>query len=103
MARVTRRGGRRRRAERGNEPLGWRTTLLRRKAALGINEHAHGLGLPGRVRAGRILVKELYPAGGRLLGRTINWGMVSTVGAHTALGRKVRFDGISLLAGTKLR
>ena len=89
----------------GTRPLGWSDEAPAQEGekALGINEHTHTVWayLAAFARA-RIFVRELYPAGGRLLGRTGNWGIVSTVGAHTALGRKVRYDGISL-AGTKLR
>jgi uncharacterized protein YbaR (Trm112 family)/2-polyprenyl-3-methyl-5-hydroxy-6-metoxy-1,4-benzoquinol methylase len=105
MARVTRRGGGVVALNEGTKPLGWRDDAPAQEGekALGINEHTHTVWayLAAFARA-RILVKELYPAGGRLLGRAGNWGMLSTVGAHTALGRKVRYDGISL-AGTKLR
>jgi uncharacterized protein YbaR (Trm112 family) len=104
MARVTKRGGAVVALNEGTRPLGWRDEAPAQEGekALGINEHTHTvwayLAAFGR---GRVLVKELYPAGGRLLGRTGDWGMFTTVGAHTVLGRKVRYDGISL-AGTKI-
>ena len=103
MSRVTKRGGAVVALNEGTRPLGWSDDAPAQEGekSLGINEHTHTIWayLAAFSRA-RVLVRELYPAAGRLLGRHARWGVVSTVGAHTLLGPKIRYDGISL-AGTR--
>ena len=105
MSRVTRRGGAVVALNEGTRPLGWRDEAPAQEGekSLGINEHTHTAWayLAAFTRA-RVLVRELYPADGRLLGRCAGWGIVSTLGVQTVLGPKLGYGGISL-AGTKLR
>jgi SAM-dependent methyltransferase/uncharacterized protein YbaR (Trm112 family) len=104
MARVTKSGGAVVALNEGTRPLGWSDEAPAQEGekALGINEHTHtAWAYVAAFARARVLIRELYPAGGRLLGRTARWGMVSTLGAHTMLGSKIRYDGISL-AGTKI-
>src|SRR5262249_18370334 len=104
MSRVTKRRGAVVALNEGTRPLGWSDEAPAQEGekALGINEHTHTVWayLAAFACAG-VVVRELYPAGGRLLGRVGNWGIVRTVGAHTLLGPKVRYDGITL-AGNKI-
>jgi ubiquinone/menaquinone biosynthesis C-methylase UbiE/uncharacterized protein YbaR (Trm112 family) len=104
MARVTRRGGVIAGLNEGTRPPGWKDDApgQRGEKELGINEHTHTAWayLAAFARA-RILVRELYPANGRILGRDGSWGALRTLAAHTRQGRDIGYDGISL-AGTKL-
>jgi uncharacterized protein YbaR (Trm112 family) len=105
MSRVTKRSGAVVALNEGTRPLGWSddAPVQEGEKSLGINEHTHTVWayLAAFTRA-RVLVRELYPAGGRLFGRTAGWGIASTLGAHTILGSRLGYEGISL-AGTKLR
>lgn len=104
MARVTRRGGVVAGLNEGTRPVGWSddAPAQRGEKELGINEHTHTAWayVAAFVRA-RVLVRELYPSDGHVLGRKAHWGIVSTLGSQTLLGRKLGYGGISL-AGRKL-
>jgi SAM-dependent methyltransferase len=104
LARVTRRGGVVAGLNEGTRPIGWNDDApgQRGEKALGINEHTHTAWayLAAFVRA-RILVRELYPANGQVLGRDGAWGIFGTLRAHTMRGSELGYDGISLV-GTKL-
>jgi ubiquinone/menaquinone biosynthesis C-methylase UbiE/uncharacterized protein YbaR (Trm112 family) len=103
MGRVTRRGGTVAGLNEGTRPLGWSDEAPGQETEkqLGINEHTHTAWayLAAFARA-RILVRELYPANGKLLGAD-GGGAVRTLWAHTRQGSELGYDGISL-AGTKL-
>jgi len=103
MARVTRRGGIVAGLNEGTRPLGWSDDAPAQEAEkqLGINEHTHTVWayLAAFARS-RILVRELYPANGKLLGAR-GGGAVRTLWAHTSQGSELGYDGISL-AGTKI-
>lgn len=104
MARVTKRGGTVVALNEGTRPLGWSDEAPAQEGekALGINEHTHTVWayLAAFARA-RIVVKELYPANGKVLGKDGDWGALATLKAHTLHGRKLGYEGISL-AGTKM-
>lgn len=104
MARVTRRGGTVAGLNEGTRPVGWSDDAPGQEAEkkLGINEHTHTAWayLAAFARA-RLLVRELYPANGKLLGRESNAGIARTLWAHTRRGSELGYDGISLV-GTKL-
>ena len=105
MSRVTKRGGTVAALNEGTRPLGWSDDAPAQEGekALGINEHTHtAWAYVAAFTRARVLVRELYPADGRLAGRKAGWGIVSTLGAQTVLGPKLGYGGISL-AGTKLR
>ncbi len=80
MSRVTKRGGAVVALNEGTRPLGWSDEAPAQEGekALGINEHTHTVWayLAAFARA-RIFVKELYPAGGRLLGKDGRWGALA--------------------------
>jgi SAM-dependent methyltransferase len=105
MSRVTKRGGAVVALNEGTRPLGWSDEAPAQEGekALGINEHTHTAWayLAAFARAG-ILVKELYPANGKVLGKNGRWSALATLRAHTFHGKALGYDGISL-AGTKLR
>jgi SAM-dependent methyltransferase len=104
MARVTRRGGVVAGLNEGTRPLGWSDDApgQRGEKELGINEHTHtAWGYLAAFARGRVLVRELYPANGRLLGVDGGVGIARTLWAHTRRGAELGYDGISL-AGKKL-
>jgi uncharacterized protein YbaR (Trm112 family)/SAM-dependent methyltransferase len=105
MSRVTKRRGAVIALNEGTRPLGWSddAPVQEGEKSLGINEHTHTLWayLAAFTRA-RVLVRELYPSRGQLFGRSAGWGIASTLGAHTVLGARLGYNGISL-GGTKLR
>jgi ubiquinone/menaquinone biosynthesis C-methylase UbiE/uncharacterized protein YbaR (Trm112 family) len=103
MARVTRRGGIVAGLNEGTRPPGWSDDAPAQESEkrLGINEHTHTAWayLAAFTRA-RILVRELYPASGKLLGQE-GGGALRTLWAHTRQGAELGYDGISL-AGTRV-
>jgi uncharacterized protein YbaR (Trm112 family) len=103
MGRVTKRGGAVVALNEGTRPLGWSDDAPAQEGekALGINEHTHTVWayLAAFTRA-RILVKELYPANGKVLGRDGDWSALATLGAHTLRGKDLGYEGVSL-AGTR--
>jgi ubiquinone/menaquinone biosynthesis C-methylase UbiE len=104
MARVTRRGGGVAGLNEGTRPLGWTDDApgQRGEKELGINEHTHtAWAYFTAFTRSRVLVRELYPSDGHLLGHRARWGLASTLGAHTVFASKLGYGGISL-AGTKL-
>jgi len=105
MSRVTKRGGAVVALNEGTRPLGWRddAPAQRGEKELGINEHTHTtLAYVAAFTRARVLLRELYPSDGHLLGRKARWGIVSMLGSQTLLGWKLGYGGISM-AGTKLR
>jgi uncharacterized protein YbaR (Trm112 family)/2-polyprenyl-3-methyl-5-hydroxy-6-metoxy-1,4-benzoquinol methylase len=104
MGRVTKRGGAVVALNEGTRPLGWSDEAPAQEGekALGINEHTHtAWAYVAAFTRARIVVRELYPSDGHLLGRKAQWGILSTLGSQTLLGRKLGYGGMSL-AGTKL-
>jgi uncharacterized protein YbaR (Trm112 family) len=104
MARVTKRGGTVVALNEGTKPLGWSDEAPAQEGekALGINEHTHTVwAYVAAFARARLLVKELYPANGKLFGANGEHGAVATLRAHTLRGREVGYDGISV-AGTKI-
>lgn len=104
MARVTRRGGVVAGLNEGTRPLGWSddAPAQRGEKELGINEHTHtAWGYLAAFLRARVLVRELYPANGRILGEDGRWGMLATLRAHTVRGSELGYEGISL-AGSKM-
>ena len=104
MGRVTKRGGVVAALNEGTRPLGWSDEAPAQEGekALGINEHTHTVWayLAAFARA-RILLKELYPANGKLLGRAGSWSALATLRTHTLRGKDVGYEGVSL-AGTRI-
>ena len=104
MSRVTRRGGTVAGLNEGTRPLGWAddAPVQRMEKSLGINEHTHTAWayVASFARAGLVL-RELFPADGKIRGRERGWGAVSTLVAHTLAGRKVGYSSVSLIASKR--
>jgi len=104
MARVTRRGGAVVSLNEGTRPLGWSDEAPAQEGekALGINEHTHTVwAYVAAFARARILVKELYPANGKILGKDGRWSAFATLRAHTLHGKQLGYEGVTL-AGTKI-
>ena len=104
LARVTRRGGVVAGLNEGTRPLGWSDDAPGQEGEkkLGINEHTHTVwAYVAAFARSRLLIRELYPANGRLLGSDSSTGMIGTLWAHTRKGAELGYDGISVVA-TKL-
>jgi uncharacterized protein YbaR (Trm112 family)/ubiquinone/menaquinone biosynthesis C-methylase UbiE len=103
MARVTRRGGTIAALNEGTRPLGWTDEAPGQEAEkrMGINEHTHTVwAYVAAFSRARILLRELYPANGRLLGSR-ETGALRTLWEHSRRGADLGYEGVSL-AGTRL-
>jgi len=103
MARVTRRGGTVAALNEGTRPLGWSDEAPGQEAEkrMGINEHTHTVwAYVAAFSRARILLRELYPANGRLLGSG-ETGALRTLWAHSRRGAGLGYEGVSL-AGTRV-
>jgi len=103
MTRVTRRGGVVAGLNEGTRPLGWSDDAPGQEGEkeLGINEHTHTVwAYVAAFARARLLVRELFPANGRVLERP-EPGTARTLWAHTRNGRELGYDGISLI-GTRI-